>query len=34
MENDLHIVATHTGHVRLRVQLGPGGDVDGWALRQ
>jgi hypothetical protein len=30
MENDLHIVATHTGHVRLRVQLGPGADVDGW----
>jgi hypothetical protein len=31
MENDLHIVATHTGHVRLTVQLGPGADVDGWS---
>jgi hypothetical protein len=30
MENDLHIVATHAGHVRLAVQLGPGADVDGW----
>jgi len=30
MENDLYISATHSGHVRLNVRLGPGADIDGW----
>jgi Family of unknown function (DUF6228) len=32
IEHDLRIVATHDGHIRLRVQLWQSTDPDGWKL--
>ncbi|MGC4110084.1 MAG: DUF6228 family protein [Nocardioides sp.] len=32
IEHDLRLVATHDGHVRLRVQLWQSSDPDGWRL--
>ena len=32
IEHDLRIVATHDGHVRLRVRLWQSADPDGWKL--
>lgn len=32
IEHDLRIVATHDGHVRLRVRLWQSDDPDGWTL--
>ncbi len=32
IEHDLRIVATHDGHVRLRVRLWQSTDPDGWAV--